>query len=62
MPQATAHHVAAAKLAASAAHHLAAGGDRAAYWRLMAESEMALGRNPEHALQLATRYQLGLLP
>lgn len=61
MPQATANHVAAAKHATAAAHHLAAGGDRAGYWRLMAESDQALGRDAEHALQLATRYQLGLI-
>lgn len=55
------HRLAAAQHATAAAHHLAAGGDRAAYWRLMAEVDQALGRDAEHALQLATRYQLGLI-
>ena len=55
-------HAVAAGLCTQAACHLAAGGNRAGYWRLMAEAEQCLGRDGERALQLATRYTLGLIP
>lgn len=55
------HAVAAAGLCAQAACHLAAGGDRAGYWRLMGEVDLCMGRSAEGALQLATRYEFGLV-
>lgn len=53
--------LAAAQHARSAAHHLAAGGDRAGYWRLLGEADLCVGRSADWALQLATRYDLGVL-
>lgn len=55
------HALAAAKLCTLAANHLAAGGDRAGYWRLIGEADLCVDRDAEWALNLATRYSLGLL-
>lgn len=57
----TRHAIAAAGLCADAACHMAAAGDRAGYWRLMGEVDLCLGRSAEGALQLATRYEFGLV-
>lgn len=54
------HRLAAAQHVRAAALHLGATDDRAGYWRLLGEAELCQGRNAEWALQLATRFELGL--
>ena len=51
------HTLAAAQHARMAAHHLAAGGDRAGYWRLLGEAEMCVGRDGLSALSMALAYE-----
>lgn len=51
------HAVAAAQHARMAAHHLAAGGDRAGYWRLLGEADMCVGRDGLPALSMALAYE-----
>lgn len=56
---ASAHALAAAQLCALAANHLAAGGDRAGYWRLLGEAEMCVGRDGLPALSMALAHEHG---
>lgn len=51
------HALAAAQLCRHAACHLAAGGDRAGYWRLLAEADLCIGVDGLSALAMAIGYE-----